>query len=128
MTSVSERVGVASSTDTSSGDTTQVREFLAAFEETLSFDSNAGLANSGTLRGYAVDFAAFQGNQRAATQERAGYQAAVTEAINTQRQNVEGVNVDDELQKMLMYEQSYAAAAQVIQAVKDMMDTLMEIG
>lgn len=94
----------------------------------MSFNGGAGLANSGTLRGYAVDFAAFQGNQRAATQERAGYQASVTEAINTQRQNVEGVNVDDELQKMLMYEQSYAAAAQVIQAVKDMMDTLMEIG
>ncbi len=122
------RDGIQAATPGTPGDTTQVREFLAAFEESLSFDSSAGLANSGTLRGYAVDFAAFQGNQRAATQERAGYQAAVTEAINTQRQNVEGVNVDDELQKMLMYEQSYAAAAQVIQAVKNMMDTLMEIG
>jgi flagellar hook-associated protein 1 FlgK len=122
------RDGVQAATPGTPGDTTQVGQFLAAFEETISFNGNAGLATSGTLRSYAVDFVAFQGNQRAAMQDRAGYQAAVTEAINTQRQNVEGVNVDDELQKMLMFEQSYAAAAQVIQAVKNMMDTLMEIG
>src|SRR5262245_41839739 len=121
------RDGVQAATPGTPGDTTQVREFLAAFDETLTFDSGAGLASSGLLRDYAVEFVAFQGNQRAAFEERAGYQASVTDAIKTQRQNVEGVNVDDELQKMLQFEQSYAAAAQVIQAVKDMMDVLMEI-
>lgn len=121
------RDGVQAATPGTPGDTTQVREFMAGFEESLTFNSGAGLAASGRLRDFAVDFVAFQGNQRAATEERATYQTSVTDAIKTQRQNLEGVNVDDELQKMLLFEQSYAAAAQVIQAVKNMMDVLLEI-
>jgi flagellar hook-associated protein 1 FlgK len=122
------RDGIQAAAPGAPGDTTQVRAFQGAFEESLAFDGAAGLATAGRLGDYAVSFAAFQGNQRAAMEERAEYQGLISNAIDTQRLNVEGVNVDDELQKLLQYEQSYAAAAQVIQAVKTMMDTLLEIG
>lgn len=65
--------------------------------------------------------------RRAAFEDRAGYQNSITESLSTQRTNLEGVNVDDELQKMLLFEQTYNASAKVIQAVRDMMDALLAI-
>jgi flagellar hook-associated protein 1 FlgK len=59
--------------------------------------------------------------------ERARHQISIADTLTTQRQNLEGVNVDDELQKMLLLEQSYNASAKVIQAVRDMMDALLAI-
>lgn len=39
----------------------------------------------------------------------------------------DGVDSDAEMQKLLQYEQAYAANARVIQAVNDMMDQLLRI-
>jgi flagellar hook-associated protein 1 FlgK len=41
------------------------------------------------------------------------------------RQGVQGVNVDDELQQLMMIEQSYAANSKVMTAVANMIDTLL---
>jgi flagellar hook-associated protein 1 FlgK len=104
-----------------------VRSYLAVFDETVSFSATAGLTTSARIGNYATEFVGFQGNQRAAFEERASYQGAIAESLTNQRVNLEGVNVDDELQKMLLFEQTYNASAKVIQAVRDMMDALMEI-
>ena len=41
---------------------------------------------------------------------------------------MESVSIDDELMKMTTYQNAYAAAARVIQAATEMLDTLMTIG
>ena len=51
--------------------------------------------------------------------------AATFAAIAMERSSSEGVNIDDELQKLLAIEQSYAANSQVISALTRMMDTLL---
>ncbi len=43
----------------------------------------------------------------------------------TKRQSANGVSTDEELVKMLRYQQSYAAASKIVQAVDQMMQTLM---
>ncbi|GAM97820.1 flagellar hook-associated protein FlgK [alpha proteobacterium U9-1i] len=53
---------------------------------------------------------------------------AVATAAADRRAQVEGVNLDDELMRMTTYQNSYAAAARVIQAAQDMLDILMSIG
>lgn len=121
------RDGMQAATPGPPGDATQVRSFLAVFEETVAFDVGAGLAASGRIGSYATEFVGFQGNQRAAFEERASYQKSIAESLSLQRTNLEGVNVDDELQKMLLFEQTYNASAKVIQAVRDMMDALLAI-
>lgn len=45
----------------------------------------------------------------------------------TERQLAEGVDTDEELQRLLLIEQTYAANAKVIQAVDEMMQTIMRI-
>jgi flagellar hook-associated protein 1 FlgK len=121
------RDGVQAAAPGAPGDATQVRAFLGVFEEVVSFDAGAGLSTSARIGSYATEFVGFQDNQRAAFGERSTYQAAIADSLTTQRTNLEGVNVDDEMQKLLLFEQTYNASAKVIQAVRDMMDTLIEI-
>jgi flagellar hook-associated protein 1 FlgK len=37
---------------------------------------------------------------------------------------VRGVNLDEELSDLMLYEQSYSASARVVSAIKDMFDVL----
>ncbi len=121
------RDGIQAAAPGAPGDATQVRSFLAVFDETVAYNVGAGLSTSARIGSYATEFVGYQGNQRAAFQERATYQGSIADSLSTQRSNLEGVNVDDEMQKLLLFEQTYNASAKVIQAVRDMMDTLMEI-
>jgi len=54
--------------------------------------------------------------------------AAVATAAADRRSEVEGVSVDDELMRMTVYQNAYAASARVIQAATDMLDVLMSLG
>jgi flagellar hook-associated protein 1 FlgK len=121
------RDGVQATAPGAPGDATQVRSFLAVFDESVSYSAGAGLSMSARIGSYATEFVGYQGNQRAAFEERATYQGSISDSLVTQRSNLEGVNVDDEMQKLLLFEQTYNASAKVIQAVRDMMDTLLEI-
>jgi flagellar hook-associated protein 1 FlgK len=85
-------------------------------------------SQSTTLAVYAARLGGEAG-RLAADAERAqlGSQAVATAAAD-RRAQLEGVSMDDELMKMTMYQNSYAAAARVIQAATDMLDILMSIG
>jgi flagellar hook-associated protein 1 FlgK len=49
-------------------------------------------------------------------------------AAADRRTTVEGVTIDDELMRMTIYQNAYAASARVIQAATEMLDVLMSIG
>ncbi len=48
-------------------------------------------------------------------------------SLETQREEVSGVNVDEELVKMIQYEQAYSAAAQFLQVVRQMSDEVLAL-
>jgi len=121
------RTGLHATGPGAPGDSTQVRAFQDIFTQSIAFNGAAGLSTSSTIGNYASSFVGFQGSQRAAFDDRSQYQSSISSAIDSQRANVEGVNVDDEMQKMLLLQQSYAASAKVMQAVSNMMDSLLEI-
>jgi flagellar hook-associated protein 1 FlgK len=47
--------------------------------------------------------------------------------LNQRRESVSGVNVDEELVNMIEYEQAFGAAAQYIQVVNSLSETLLSI-
>jgi flagellar hook-associated protein 1 FlgK len=49
------------------------------------------------------------------------------DTLETARINRDGVNIDDEMQKLLLIEQSYGASAQVVQVAGRMIDILLQI-
>ena len=62
----------------------------------------------------------------AADDALAAAESVLTEA-DTRRQSVEGVNLDEELINMTTYQQAFNASARVIQASKDLFDTLLNM-
>ncbi len=48
-------------------------------------------------------------------------------SLEAQREEVSGVNVDEELVKMIQYEQAYSAAAQFLQVVNQMNDEVLAL-
>ena len=64
------------------------------------------------------------GRAQAAKTRQASAQALATEA-DARQANYEGVNLDEELVLMTTYQQAFNASARMIQAAKDMYDTLL---
>ena len=70
-----------------------------------------------------------EAGRRASDAARAATGAeAVASAAMDRRSEIQGVNLDDELLRMTNFQNSYAAAARVIQAATEMLDILMMIG
>ncbi len=55
------------------------------------------------------------------------YAAAVASALDSSQQSEAGVNMDEELSNLLYYQQSYQAAARLIQTANEMFDTVLSL-
>jgi flagellar hook-associated protein 1 FlgK len=113
--------------NTNTGDTTLPLAIVDMFEGLQTFPGTTGLGTTFTLEGYASAFVAFQGTQRANTADALANKSALTESLQTRLSNDSGVNVDRELALMIELQNSYAANAKMIQAVKEMFDQLLSI-
>jgi flagellar hook-associated protein 1 FlgK len=91
-------------------------------------------ASAGAVAGGAMsvsDFAARLAGDvgaRAARAERNADSAQILmDTATEQRSSLEGVNLDEELANMTLYQQSYNASARLLQAAKEMIDTLLSV-
>jgi flagellar hook-associated protein 1 FlgK len=117
------------STVVESGDNTGAAALAAARDTVRSFGAAGVLgAQTGTLATYASRLGGEAGRLASDAQRASDGAEAVANAANNRRTDVEGVSLDDELMKMTVYQNSYAAAARVIQAATDMLDVLLSIG
>ncbi|MEI7926448.1 MAG: flagellar basal body rod C-terminal domain-containing protein, partial [Chloroflexota bacterium] len=58
-------------------------------------------------------------------QSLAAAQSLTVDHLNELRQSVAGVNVDEEMVNLVQYQRGYEAAARIIRAVDDMLDSLI---
>jgi flagellar hook-associated protein 1 FlgK len=121
------RDGIGAAVPGAAGDSSQTFRFLAAFEDPLTYPSDSGLAPTLTLRATGVELVSGQQSARAEAEARAARQAVVADTLRDVRTNATGVNVDNELQRMLQIEKSYAANANVVQTAARMLDELLSI-
>ena len=76
---------------------------------------------------YASLLAGSIGRKAASADDAKTASAAVKTEANTRRASVEGGNLDEELVNLTTYQQAYSASARLIQAVKDMYNTLLNM-
>ncbi|WP_425990558.1 flagellar hook-associated protein FlgK [Brevundimonas sp. TWP2-3-2] len=110
----------------SSGDGRGALTLADAGQRTTRF-SAAGESPGGNLSvsRYASELSGeIGGRAQAAKTRQASAQALATEA-DARQANYEGVNLDEELVLMTTYQQAFNASARLIQAAKDMYDTLL---
>jgi flagellar hook-associated protein 1 len=80
-----------------------------------------------TLNQYAGQIVGQNSTAAANASDNSQYQTGVQNQISTTLQNEVGVNMDQELSNLTIYQNSYAASARVVQVVNDMFTSLMQI-
>jgi flagellar hook-associated protein 1 FlgK len=119
------RDGVQAVTQGPAGDNTQVLGFIEALRMPVAGGAAGGLPVASSL-GDAV--AQISGSQQTVVGMWAERNVSRTEQANDARTALTsgtGVNIDEQLQRLLIVQQTYAASAQVIRAASSMMDTLL---
>ena len=92
------------------------------------FGAAGGLAaGQATLGEFAARLAGDIGSRAARAERAEGAANSVKTAADQKRADVEGVNLDEELARMTLYQQAYNASARLLQAAKEMTDTLLNI-
>lgn len=119
------RDGLSATAEGPAADPTQISAFIDGFDAAMGASADTGIPTGVTLQNFAAEMVTNQSTQR--VRAETSYSAAKTSAemVNGTRSNAEGVSIDDEMQRLLLIEQSYAANSRVLTTVSNMIDTLI---
>jgi flagellar hook-associated protein 1 FlgK len=67
------------------------------------------------------------GMKKASTDDMKEYQQVIVAQLKDERSSISGVNLDEEMIKMMKYQWGYQAAAKIIKAGQEMLDTILEM-
>ena len=117
----------ATSPKLSASDTSVLDETVKFFDNILTHGAVQDMPNESTLEDYTNHMVATQQSARTFAEDTYASVQVTFETIESSRLSIEGVNIDEELQKLIVIEQSYAANSQLMKTVAEMMDKLMTI-
>ncbi|WP_419900170.1 flagellar hook-associated protein FlgK [Roseomonas sp. USHLN139] len=121
------RTGMQAATDDLAADNSYVLATLDAMNVARGYDSTTGLPSSMTLSQAASQSIGLMQSERAVWTDRATTRASLALEARQDLSNKTGVNVDEELQRLLLVQQTYSASVQIIQAASRMLDELNQI-
>lgn len=109
-------------------------EYLVNQLEDMQFTSNrqllpeaGGYALSGGVQDLIVQSLNFQGSQVAAAQSQQSTSSLSLEAVETRMDSEYGVNIDEEMARLLELQNAYSANARIVSIVQELLDVLMRI-
>ena len=119
------RDGLGAPSPGAGSETVQINAFLAGLDTAMNAATGTGIPAEVTLRDFSAEMITSQAATRARAENDYNAAASAAEVVMSARRNSEGVNIDDEMQQLLLIEQSYAANSRVLTAVSEMIDTLI---
>ena len=121
-------LGAAGLYYTSAGDDTAALALAQALNTNVAFKTTGHLGTLTTsFSGYATQILAENANRADNNSSDADLSRNLFDSLKTKSDNVRGVNLDEEMSSLLLFQQSYAAAARVISVVQRMFDALNAI-
>ena len=119
------RDGIGAAAPGDAADSSQIAAFIAAFDAPMGAAAATGIPPFVTMANYGAEMVTGQATERARAENNFNAASSAAEVVLAARRNAEGVNIDDEMQQLLLIEQSYAANSRVLTAVSEMIDTLI---
>ena len=119
--------------ETPAGDPTRPLAMIDALSEaTYTFSADTGLGSdrvpySGTVSGFLASVVNYRGSEMASATQAADSRQLITQSLNERFSEVSAVDVDQELSALIELQSAYTANARVMQAAREMIDTLMGI-
>ncbi|MFC3630153.1 flagellar hook-associated protein FlgK [Paracoccus angustae] len=120
------RAGLGASTSGEVGDSSLLVAMSEALENAAAAAAGTGFSGKASLAERLASVESQMSTARVNAQSEATIRNSQADTI-TSRLTADGVDSDAEMQKLLQYEQAYAANARVIQAIQTMMDQILEI-
>ncbi|MFD1331955.1 flagellar hook-associated protein FlgK [Methylopila musalis] len=123
---------VKTSADAAAGDQTRVDFLKDALSGDRTFSGDAGLRGSsapftGTLSEFAQGIISTQASASASATRVADGQSLVVSSLEDRFSAASGVDVDEEMTKLIQYQTAYSANARVMTTVNDMLKQLLNI-
>ena len=103
----------------------RLSQLLTNMSQTQTFGAAGAITTNATLGGYASASVSWLEAQRATVSSQSDYQSTLLSTATTALSNSTGVNLDDEMSKMLDLENSYSASAKLISTINDMFTALL---
>jgi flagellar hook-associated protein 1 len=106
-------------------DNTVANQMAMAFSTTTTFELTGGLSKlTQTFSQYSAEILSNNANIVGVNERNAETQNSLSEALQFKSDSLRGVNLDEEMADLIVFEQSFAAAARVISVIQNMMETL----
>jgi len=111
------------------GDGTIIQSIADKFLDPLSFAKAGGLQlTNASLSGYASEILSVNAVAASQTKTDMEFKASLSQELSYRNQSISGVNIDEELQNLVVYENAYGATARIVQVVSDLFDILTNLG
>lgn len=109
------------------GDNSAALSLSHAFERTdIDFEATDGLSGERTsLTDYAAGIVATAATKTKVAESSYEFQSGLVTDLSTRIQNEAGVNLDEEMSDLIIFQRAYTASAQVISTVDEMFDALL---
>ena len=111
----------------SSGFTGRLNDLIAGFSTPRSFDAAFGAGSSATLTEYTASSIGWFEGRRATANDASSYQTVLLSRTQETLSDATGINIDDEMTRLLDLERSYQASSKLISTVGQMIDSLLAI-
>lgn len=121
------RDGIGADTvGTVAGEAGLINSYIDLLEGDMSFSAEAGLGETATLTDFVVALTTSQQTTLSSAESDLESLSASATTLETSRQNIQGVNLDNELIQLTAIQQAYAANSQVLTTLTAMIDALLE--
>lgn len=116
------------------GDDTRPQALLARLSDSSRiYSAQSGIGSTttpfnGSVDSFARRIVAVQAAQAQNASDEASSQAMVSDALQQKYDSETGVNIDNEMSNLIIFQNAYAANARVISTVRELFDVLLSIG
>jgi flagellar hook-associated protein 1 FlgK len=104
---------------------TQLQNLQTSLQASHTFAASAGITTTGSISDYGSASVSWLEAQRQSVSNEGSYQSTLLSTTTSALSSATGVNLDNEMSKMLNLEQSYSASAQLMSAINTMFTSLV---
>ncbi|MEM6603335.1 MAG: flagellar hook-associated protein FlgK [Pseudomonadota bacterium] len=109
------------------GNADLIRGWIDEMETVKTFDADTGLTGSQTIMSAAREFTALASLRNEDQKVLLEFEEGKLNTLVDQRDNNQGVNLDDEMNDLVFIQQLYSANAVLLQRANDMLQTILDI-
>lgn len=110
------------------GDGRGAQGLAAAFQTTVATVPRGSLrTTSATLQGYATELLSMAAGKAGALFAQSDADRAIVQDLESRVASLSGVNMDEELANLVLYEQGYSVSARIVQITDQLFDELLEL-